>query len=79
MSDQQPATPPGPNTFVTVLSFLLGIILLLPAVCSLYFARLFYEEGDWHEVFNLFTVAGLVIGAGGVALVRLASRRLSGL
>jgi hypothetical protein len=91
MSDQQPATPPGPHTFVSILLFLLGI-LLLPGLCSLYAAliaiftlfvdpqsilALFADPQSWEFVVTF--IVGLVIGAGGVALIRLARPRLWGL
>jgi len=75
MSDQQPATPPGQ----VGCGLLLGIILLLPGLCSLLFA--FAHISDLLDArtsgFLLPTIwaIGLLIGALGVALITFAARR----
>jgi len=72
MIDQQPATPPGAHDF---LLGCLGTIMLLPGLCSLVFAigasQLF--RGD--PVAQSLGLVGLLIGAGGVALITFANRR----
>jgi ABC-type dipeptide/oligopeptide/nickel transport system permease subunit len=81
MSDQQPATPPGagrrPGTAVSVLLFLLGVVLLLPGLCSLVFA---VASLGGSSILSDPTIVGLwlvcfAIAAGGVALISFAIRR----
>jgi hypothetical protein len=73
MSDDQPATPPGP---FFVLLFLLGIILLLPGLCSLVFAiSLLSGRGSFTGLELPIIVVGLAIGAIGVALIAFAIKR----
>jgi hypothetical protein len=81
MSDQQPTTPsdptPGRNPWVTALMILIGIILLLPGLCSLIFSAIllsdpggFKDPGILSLLFFCFAV-----GVGGVVLIVFAIRR----
>jgi hypothetical protein len=83
MSDQQPTTPPGLDRFVSGLLFLLGIILLLPGLCSLVSAILIFTLPDDQVIRGLrhdptipaLWLVCLLISAGGVALIASANRR----
>jgi len=80
MSDQKPARLPWFNSGCL---FVFGIILLLPGGCSLLFLADSIRLAGWYGVVpyndadphNLIWGAGLVIGAGGAALITLAIRR----
>jgi hypothetical protein len=90
MSDQPPAQPPagrsGRNPFVTALLIFIGIILLLPGLCSLIFVaaavsqRGLFDAGRSIEpiIWLLWGIC-LLIGLGGVALIAFAVRRRRGL
>jgi hypothetical protein len=77
MSEQpQPRLPaPGRNPFVTALLVILGIIMLLPGLCSVILAGIMIGAGgprgdDWDYLLTFF-----LIGVGGVALIVFAVRR----
>jgi hypothetical protein len=81
VSDQQPATPPGngrPSLAVSILLFAIGVILLLPGLCSLFFLAAFLSPGQGGGgdpgIWSLLMLC-LLIGAGGVALIVHAIRR----
>jgi hypothetical protein len=82
MSDQQEARPqsptPGRNPWVTVLLILVGIILLLPGLCSLLFSVVLLSDsgslGRDPGIVSLLIFCFLV-SAGGVALIVFAIRR----
>jgi len=90
MSDQSPAQPPpgssGRNPFVTALLIFVGIILLLPGLCSLIFVAVAVSQGGLFDagrsiepmIWQLWGVC-LLIGLGGVALIVFAIRRRRGL
>jgi len=74
MSDQPPATPPDRNLVAFFLLWL-GIILLLPGLCSL--VSLF--SGIWPSGVDQVAIAeviGLLLSALGVGLIAFAIRRL---
>ena len=80
MSDQPPPRPPAPtpgrNPWVTALLILIGIVLLLPGLCSLIFSAIMLTGGyggDPSMLSLLFFC--LLVGAGGVALIVFAIRR----
>jgi len=85
MSDQQPVPPlalrPSLNIFLSILMVLIGIVLLLPGLCSLIFAAI--TLSNLRSLDNALGVVeilplwifGLVIGAAGVGLIVLAIRR----
>jgi len=85
MSDQQPVPPLAPrpslNIFLSILMVLIGIVLLLPGLCSLIFAAI--TLSNLRSLDNALGVVeilplwifGLVIGAAGVGLIVLAIRR----
>jgi hypothetical protein len=79
MSDPQPRGPtPGRNPWVTALLILIGIILLLPGLCSLVFSIAMFGDpggyGDDPGILSLMIFCFL-IGAGGIALIVFAIRR----
>jgi len=82
MSDQRQATPGGPNPrrnpLVTVLLILVGIILLLPGLCSVIFSVAMLSDsgnlGGDPGILSLMIFC-LLVGAGGVALIVFAIRR----
>jgi hypothetical protein len=71
MSDQEPARPGGPkprrSPFANFLMVLLGIILLLPGLCSIRFAAVILSNLDFGPL--LLWVAGLLIAALGINLI----------
>jgi hypothetical protein len=80
MSDQQPARLGGPkprrNPWVTALLILIGIILLLPGLCSLiYMAVLFTDGPGSNSEYLGLLVFCFLVEAGGVALIVFAIRR----
>jgi hypothetical protein len=82
MSDQQPAQPSGPspnrNPWVTALLVLIGLILLLPGLCSVILTGIMIgaggPRGDDSEFLPLLIICFLA-GVGGVALIVFAIRR----
>jgi len=81
MSDQQPTQAPGPslnrNPWVTALLILIGIVLLLPGLCSLIVSGIMLTSGEFGRDTGLlpFLLICFLIGAGGVALIVFAIRR----
>jgi hypothetical protein len=80
MSDQQPPQPRGPtpgrNPWVTALLILIGLVLLLPGVCSLIFsAILIGAGGSGSSDYVPLLLFCFMVGVGGVALIVFAIRR----
>jgi hypothetical protein len=81
MSDQPQAQPPGPapgrNPWVTALLILIGIILLLPGLCSLIFSGIMITSGSpgSDPGIPLLLIFCFLVGVGGVALIVFAIRR----
>jgi Na+/H+-dicarboxylate symporter len=78
VSDQQPARPQGPgrNPWVTAFLILVGVVLLLPGLCSLIFSvAILRDSGSLGGVFGSLLIFFLFVGAGGVALIVFAVRR----
>jgi len=86
MSDQPTGQPPAPrrtrNPFVTGLLIFIGVILLLPGLCSLIFVAVGLSQGGLFDggsvdssILTLWLIC-LTIGAGGVTLIIFAVRRL---
>jgi hypothetical protein len=82
MSDEPPANLPGPTPgrkpWVTALLILIGIILLLPGLCSVIHSGIMLAAGgpsgdDWG--FLPVLIICFLVGAGGVALIVFAIRR----
>jgi hypothetical protein len=82
LSDPQAAKPDGPNRrrdpWLTALLILIGIVLLLPGLCSLVFSVAILSDagsiGSDPGVLSLLLFCFLV-GVGGVALIVFAIRR----
>ena len=51
-----------------------GVVLLLPGVCALAFSALAISERSFPSDFMGFIVTGLLVGFGGVMLIRAAIR-----
>jgi hypothetical protein len=81
MSDPQPAKPPGPtarNPWVTALLILIGIILLLPGLCSLIFSAILITSsgsGGGDSGLLSLLIFCFLVGLSGVALIVFAIRR----
>jgi len=88
MTEQQPAKLSAPRPrhkpWVTALLILIGIVLLLPGLCSLILSvawlskMLFdsgYRPGDFDGLATLIMLACAAIGAGGVGVIVFAVRR----
>jgi len=80
MSDQQPVRPQGPspnrNPWVTALLILIGIVLLLPGLCSLIFSvAILLDSGSLRGEMGSLLIFCLLVGASGVALIVFAIRR----
>jgi hypothetical protein len=82
MSQQQPSQAPAPspgrNPWVTALLILIGLILLLPGLCSVILTGILIGAGgpggnDTEYLPMLLTC--FLIGVGGVALIVFAVRR----
>jgi hypothetical protein len=81
MSDGDSPTPatrkalPDQSGCVAFCMLLIGIVLLLPGLCALLFGgfSIFAAYGD--PGFTPFILAGLLVGGGGVAVIRAAIRR----
>jgi hypothetical protein len=69
------ALPPPPrNGCLTAFMFLAGIILLLPGLCALIFGGMALSQPNFDSGFVPFVVFGLLVGFGGVMLIRAAIR-----
>ena len=78
---EQPSQPSAPaprrNPWVTALLILVGVILLLPGLCSLIFGAILISSGgpgDNSEFLPLLLFC-FMVGVGGVALIVFAIRR----
>jgi uncharacterized membrane protein HdeD (DUF308 family) len=71
MSDISPAPPSSParSGWLTALMLIAGIVLLLPGLCALFFGYVALTERSWPSSFTSFIGLGLLIGAGGVAVI----------
>ena len=71
-------TPPPPmprNGCLTTFMILVGIILLLPGLCAVIFGVGSLTSSRYDPGFTPFIVLGLLVGFGGVMLIRAAIRR----
>jgi hypothetical protein len=81
MSDQPTPRPPGPtprrNPWLTALLILIGIVLLLPGLCSLIFSAILITSGGpgGNSEFLPLLFFCFLVGVGGVALIVFAIRR----
>jgi len=80
MSDQQPpqarGPTPGRNPWVTALLILIGVVLLLPGLCSLVFSAILIGSGGSGSAdYVPLLLFCFMVGAGGVALIVFAIRR----
>ena len=77
MSDPGPPTTRAPSLALSIVLILLGIILLLPGVCSgVFMVIVFQSNNSFPASFIKFWAVGFTVSAGGVALIVWAVRRL---
>jgi hypothetical protein len=83
MTDQQPSPPspsPNRNPWVTALLILIGLILLLPGLCSVILTGIMIgaggPQGDDVEFLPML-IGFFLVGVGGLALIVFAIRRKS--
>ena len=71
-----PPQPPPPERSgcLTAIMILIGIVLLLPGLCALVFGALSLSEPGSAGGIVPFVVLGLLIGLGGIMLIRAAIR-----
>ena len=70
-----PPQPPPRNGFLTAFMVLAGVILLMPGLCALGFgANGLFSSEHYESGLTPFILVGLLVGAGGVALIRAAVR-----
>ncbi len=82
MSDQQPPQPrgrtPRRSPWATALMILVGVVLLLPGLCSVVFSViLFNDPGGFGRdpALHGLLIFCFLVGVGGVALIVSATRR----
>jgi hypothetical protein len=63
------------NGCLTAIMLLVGMVLLLPGLCAVIFGGLSISQAHYDSGVTGFVVMGLLVGAGGVALIRAAIRR----
>jgi len=68
------APPPPRSGCLTALMVLVGIILLLPGLCALIFGGVALSQSQVDSGYMPFIVIGLLVGFGGVMLIRAAIR-----
>ena len=72
---QTSATPPQRDGCLTALMILVGIVLLLPGLCALVFGvGSILDMQHYDSMFTAPILVGLLIGLGGVILIRFAIR-----
>jgi hypothetical protein len=76
MSDPRlaPLPPPQRDGCLTVLMVLVGIVLLLPGLCALVFGAASLTQSRFDPGFMPFVIIGLLVGFGGIMLIRAAIR-----
>jgi hypothetical protein len=78
MTVPETPSPPEPprkqDGCLTAILVLVGIVLLLPGVCSLVFMATVLHEGDAFVRFAGFWLISFAIAAGGIWLIRYARR-----
>jgi hypothetical protein len=83
MSDKQAAKPDGRNPLVTALLAVVGSILLLPGLCSVFASVVWirgivfegYHPGPYDSAALLVLLSCFAVGAVGVVLIVIATRR----
>lgn len=69
------------NPAIRIILILLGVLMLLPGLCSAVFFVIFATDGpnffdsEWVGAWLIFAVPGLAVTAGGVILIRHAWNR----
>jgi hypothetical protein len=66
--------PPPPNGCLTALMVLVGIVLLLPGLCAVIFGAGALFSGDYDTGYLPFVLFGLLVGFGGIMLIRVGIR-----
>jgi hypothetical protein len=67
-----PPSPPQRHGCVVVLMVVIGVILLLPGLCAIIFGGMALTEKGYDPGFTPFIMFGLLVGFGGVMLIRAA-------
>jgi len=68
-----PLPPPPPrNGCLTAFMVIAGIILLLPGLCAVIFGGMALTQPHFDSGFTSFIVVGLLVGIGGIMLIRAA-------
>jgi hypothetical protein len=68
-----PGLPPERHGCLTAFMVIGGVILLLPGLCALFFGLASLKEGSLGGIMP-FVLLGLMVGAGGVLMIRWAVR-----
>jgi hypothetical protein len=66
--------PPPRSGWLTALMVIIGVVLLLPGVCALVFGVMTITEPHASSSIMPFVVIGLLVGFGGIMLIRAAIR-----
>ena len=66
--------PPERSGCLTAIMILIGIVLLLPGLCALVFGVLSLSEPGSASGIVPFVIVGLLVGFGGIMLIRAAIR-----
>jgi hypothetical protein len=77
MPEAPPPVPPPPpkrDGCLTVFMVLVGLILLLPGLCAIIFGVSNLTSSSPDSVVTLLVLLGLLVGVGGVLLIRAAIR-----
>ena len=69
-----PPPPPRRDGCLTAIMVIIGIILLLPGVCAVFFGVGNLTSSSPDSFVTTLVMLGLLIGAGGIALIVAASR-----
>ena len=69
-----PPVPPPRNGCLTAFMVIVGLILLLPGLCALIFGVGSLTSGGLDSSITPFVLLGLLVGAGGVLMIRWAVR-----
>ena len=73
--ERAPAPPRPRNGFLTAFMVLAGVIMLMPGLCALGFgASGLFSSEHYESGLTPFILVGLLVGVGGIMLIRAAIR-----